>query len=171
MKKFISWVVIGVCLLSLFGCFRKNPFGKNDPFILDGPGMIYVPVWTSFTLTQTSDSGRIDFTFTVTDDYAEPTVQGICRDETGVVYESQEGIPISFQTIADLRELKLEGLEDVDETPTEPATNSSSSQGNTITLTFISDNGFPYDKIADPQLATKIYSILFPYFQTLESTN
>jgi len=164
MKKYMTLGVIGMCLLSLFGCFKK-PFGKNDPFILDGPGMVYEPKWESFSISQTSDYSNDLFWFTVTDHYQTPTVIGECRDQTGTVYEAEEGIPLTFQTIADLRDLQIEDLNDVVPSPEgfdeeEPEI----LDGNVITLTFVAENGFEYEKVIDYETAMKIHSILLPYF-------
>lgn len=137
----------------LRGLFRKKAY------ILDGPGMVYVPKWTSFTISQTHSDSRYHFSFTVTDEDMDAFVTGVCRDEKGNEYEVEQGILISEETRWKLRQLELEKLSEDTGLPDDVVILDDSS----VTLTLTYSTGARVRKAASHALAMELFRILSPY--------
>ena len=159
MKKKSRWVVFAVCiawLLTLLGC------EKEKAHMLDGPGMEYQSPWTSFTLSRSDSNTQYSFWFELTETDTEALVIGSCRDENGVDYEAETGIPISGEDLWQLRWMDLDQLPDEEawsedmEMPTDTAV---------ITLTLTLSDGTTVKKNASGDLSIEIYKLLLPYLK------
>ena len=154
--KVIKWFTLLTSLLaslSFSGC-RK-------PEMLDGPGMVYEPPWTAFTLTCTANSTQYQFWFTVEDREDVTLVTGACQDAEGA-YENRDGIELSGEDLWKLRWLNLETLAAPGESPEdlEPIPD-----GSSITLSLTLPDGQVVSKNASMTLSLEIYEILLPYFK------
>ena len=155
--KVIKWIALLTGLLASLGLS-----GCRKPEILDGPGMVYEPPWTAFTLTCSGSSAQYRFWFTVEqreDDLIWLT--GSCRDEEGS-YENEDGLELSVEDLWKLRWLDLHTLADAGASAEdlEPILDDSS-----ITLSLTLPNGQVVSKNASMTLSLEIYEILLPYFK------
>ena len=162
MKYIKRWMVIIVCisaLLSLFGCQNI----KNK-YILDGPGMVNIPKWKSFSISQSHSYANYNFEFTVMqDDFEDYYVTGTCMDDEGNLYEEESGKPITYETVNQLRALKLDELADVKNDHEEQEDDLLLLDGTTVTLVLTYPGGIKEEKIASEDLAFQIYNYLSPY--------
>ena len=136
--KRISLLAGLLAMLGLSGC--------QKPHMLDGPGMVYEPPWTAFTISQ-GDS----FWFTVKGDGDLTWLTGRCRDAEGV-YEETEGIELSAEDLWKLRWMDLHTLDN---------------QGGSgdVILSLTLPNGEVVSKKASAELSLEIYELLLPYFK------
>ena len=159
LKKLLRLAVLIMCiswLLTLLGC------EKGKPQMLDGPGMEYQSPWTAFTITRSDSNAQYNFWFEVTetDDGAEVT--GSCRDEDGMEYETEAGIPVSGEDLWKLRWMDLDQLGD--EEPWIGELEPTQDQAEIIlTLTF--RDGTVEKRNASGELSMEIYEILLPYLK------
>ena len=144
------------CLLTLLGC------GKEEPFMLYGPGMEYQSPWTAFTISRSDSNTRYSFWFTVTDDGYEPLVTGACSDERGKSYIEEAGTEISAEDLWQLRWMDLDQLPDEEPWPEDLEMPTDMS---TITLTLTLRDGTVVKKSASGDLSMEIYEILLPYLK------
>ena len=157
MKKGLVILMCLSFLSALFGCKKKQQY------ILDGPGMVNVPKWASFTVSRSDSYAQHNFWFTVTDDGANPTVTGECRDQDGNIYENEEGIPISFDTVADLRFMKLDELPTYVESPP-PFPDVTILDESSVSLSLVYTEKWTEKKSGADDLSLQIYKLLLPYF-------
>lgn len=163
MKQFKRLMVIIMCisaLLSLFGC--KN---IKDKYILDGPGMVNIPVWKSFSISQSHSCANYNFDFTVSqDEFGDYYVTGTCIDDEGNLYQEENGKPITYETVDKLHALKLDELEDVKENQSEIDDDLFLLDATVVTLNLTYVGGNVVKKAASEDLAFQIYNYLSPYF-------
>ena len=159
LKKFLRLAVFTMCLvlpLVLFGCH------KEEPYMLDGPGMEYQSPWSAFTLSRTDSNTQYCFWFTVTDDGDQALVTGKCSDENGNSYIEETGIEISAEDLWQLRWMHFDHLPEEEpwpedlELPTDMAS---------ITLTVTLSDGTVEEKNASGDLSIEIYKLLLPYLK------
>ena len=164
MKQIKRWMVIILCLsslLSLFGCQNI----KNKYNVLDGPGMVNIPKWESFSISQTHSNFNYHFDFTVTqNEFGDYYVTGTCQDDEGNTYENEEGIPLTASTITELRTLKLDELSDVKGNQSEIDDDLFLLDATVVTLSLTYVGGRVVNKSASEDLAFQIYNYLSPYF-------
>ncbi len=135
--------------------------GEEDPFMLDGPDMEYLPPWTAFSLTQCHSTAQYNFSFTLIDGEVDALLTGECRDGEGNVYEEVSGIPVSFETLQALHLLYLEDLPDAEAWPEDlelPL------DANSTELRLTLPDGSIAEKNASTKLSIEIYQLLLPYF-------
>ena len=145
--------------LVLMGC-QKNKTVK--PQILDGPGMEYIPKWSSFDLSSSGSYAQDNFWFTVEDPDGEPTVAGECRDEEGNLYTVEEPIYLPEEVLWQLRRLNLEKLDNVKTQELEETEDLIILDGSSLSLTITLTSGETVRKCVTFELAKQIYEILVP---------
>lgn len=141
-------------ILSLFGC---------KPQVLDGPGMVNKAQWTAFTLSRSDSYAQYNFCFTVKDSDYGASVTGYCRDGEGNYYENESGIPVPYETIAALRELGIDDLEDIADTPSDEELPEVTDES-TVELSVIYYTDLEIEKAVTSELSIGIYEILLPLF-------
>ena len=135
---------------------------KEEPTMLDGPGMVYQSPWTSFSISRTDSNTQYSFWFEVTETDDGAVVTGECQDENGMRYETEVGIPSSVEDLWALRWMDFDQLPEEEpwpedlERPTDTAN---------ITLTFTLRDGTVEEKSASSDLSIKIYELLLPYLK------
>ena len=149
-----------LCCTALFftGCNRK-------PFMLDGPGMEYVPQWDKFTLSRSDSYPQYNFRFIVSQAEDVPILTGECTDEEGTPYLSETGIELSAETLWQLRWMDLEQLDTKNqESPLPDLTESIGHSQIYLTLTL--SDGSVEEKLIGESLSLEIYELLLPYFKS-----
>ena len=154
--KVIKWFTLLTSLLASLGLS-----GCRKPEMLDGPGMVYEPPWTAFTLTC---SGKYHFWFTVEEQEDAALVTGACQDADGT-YENRDGIELSGEDLWKLRWLNLETLTAAGEFPEDLE---SIPDGSSITLALTLPDGQVVSKNASMALSLEIYEILLPYLKNFK---
>lgn len=144
-------------ILSLFGC---------KPQVLDGPGMVNKAQWTAFTLSRNDSYAQYNFYFNVKDSDYGATVTGYCRDDEGNIYENESGISVPYETIAALRELGIDDLEDIRKTPPDEELEELPEvlDRSTVELSVIYYTDLKIEKAVTADLSIRIYEILLPLF-------
>lgn len=145
--------------------FEELEAEEEYPFMLDGPDMVYKPLWTEFTLSGAGSLAQYHFWFTVSDTEGAPVVSGACRDDNGVSYEEDTGIPISEDALWQLRQMNLEQLPDLNESNEIPEELEAIMDDNEIELSVTLEDGTVLQKKASGELSMEIYKLLLPYFQ------
>ena len=168
MKTIIKTGVIVVCIsafLSLFGC---------KAHILDGPGMVNKAQWIAFSLSRNDSYAQYNFSFTVKDNDDGAFVTGFCRDESGNEFENESGIPVPYDTIAELRSLGIDDLEDIPKTPSEETGDTEEVlllDGGSLELSVVYYTDLVIEKVVTAELSMKVYEILLPLFAENSAEN
>ena len=162
MKMKIIKAVILMCLAAILAFVG---IGDKNKHILDGPGMVRELKWTSFTISHSSEISNEIFSFTIYNDWDNPSVIGDCRDGEGNEYNIDEPIPISYETIEAIRAMEPEYLSQANNEPfifegEEVFMLDGSSVNASIVI-----NGVENKKSASSDFALKIYKLLLPYFK------
>ena len=142
------------CVLSLFGC------GKDH--ILDGPGMVNDLTWREFTVTRSDSYAQYNFWFTV--EYKESGfyLTGECRGEDGALFENEEGILLSSETVRMLRSLMLGDLPDAKPDSGGDDAFLLDAPDYSLSLTYM--DGIQQEKAITNQLSLSLYQHFLPYF-------
>ena len=164
MKQIKNWMVIVMCISALFSLFGCEEFKKRH--ILDGPGMVNVAKWESFSISQSHNCADYNFEFTVThNEFEDYYVMGTCRDDEGNIYEEYEnGIAITYETVSQLRALELDELADVKKDQEAQEDDLFVLDGTTVTLVLTYLDGKVVEKAVSNDLAYQIYNYLSSYF-------
>ena len=144
----IKWLVICSCIVLIFsGCKAHK---------LDGPGMVYIPAWSEFTVSRSDEKEQNTFWFTVSEGDEYPLFCGECTDEEGNHYSETGWQQLPDEKFVAFRALNLEQLANAkkDENTVEK----------TLYLSVTLTSGETVEKVVTEEVAMKVYEILLPCF-------
>ena len=141
-----------MCLLSLFGCFKK------EMFILDGPGMAREVTWTEFTFSQQSDVYEQNYSLTVkrhaeTDDF----YLYVYTIATGG--DEPNAIKLKDKTVSQLYNMNFLALSEEEPNPLEGEI----LDGSFSSFQVIDENGTEYKKALPYAMENELKQLLLPY--------
>ncbi len=156
-KKWAVVLAIASVLLSLLGCGKRH--------ILDGPGMVNDPPWSSFILSRSDSYAQYNFWFEVQKNELGFLLTGECRDEDGEMYvlKHEDGILLSVEDVQYLRGLWLGELPDVVSGEDDGEPFALDAPSITFVLTWL--DGTQQEKGLPSDVSIEIYEHFLPYFK------
>ena len=155
--KVAKWITLLTGFLAALGLS-----GCRKPHMLDGPGMVYEPPWTAFTISRSDGFSQYNFWFTVSEDGEQCLLTGECCDAEGNFYDEEIGIALSAEDLWKLRWMDLELLSEEEEWPDNLELPLDMHE---ISLSVTLSDGTVVKKNASSELSIEIYQLLLPYLK------
>ena len=152
MKISLRMAVVVLCLLSLFGC------GKKDRHILDGPGMVREVTWQEFTLSQQSDVYEENYSLTVRWDQGNDAFY-LYVYTIATAADDPEPIRLKSKTVNRILSMDFLGL------PNEQPSDLELEilDGTFSDFQVIDQDGVTYKKVLSYEMEQELKQLLLPY--------